>query len=117
MRTKERGICLLGTGFFTSGGVVVVPAGYFYLAGPLTLKSHVELHVSDGAVIEFSHNPRDYEKHIVLTCFECTECYNYSPLIYAYEAEDVAITGSGKERQGIIDGNGSAWWPWVGASF
>lgn len=99
------------------GGVVVVPAGHFYLAGPLTMKSHVELHLADGAVIEFSHNPKDYEKHIVLTRFECTECYNYSPLIYAYDAEDIAITGSGKERQGIIDGNGSAWWPWVGAGY
>ena len=27
------------------------------------------------------------------------ECYNYSPLIYAYEAENIAITG-----EGVLDG-------------
>ncbi len=97
------------------GGVVVVPVGHFYLAGPLTLLSNVELHLEDGAVVEFSDHPRDYEKHIVLTRFECTECYNYSPFIYANGAENIAITGSGKERQGTIDGHGEAWWPWVGA--
>ena len=97
------------------GGVVEVPVGHFYLAGPLTMLSNVELHLDDGAVIEFSDHPRDYEKHIVLTRFECTECYNYSPLIYANGAENIAITGSGKERQGTIDGSGEAWWPWVGA--
>ncbi len=98
------------------GGIVEVPAGHYYLAGPLTLKSHIELHLADGAVMEFSHRPQDYEKHIVLTRFECTECYNYSPFIYANGEEDIAITGSGSDRQGTIDGSGEAWWPWVGAS-
>ena len=97
------------------GGVVIVPAGHYYIAGPLQLASHIELRLEKGACIEFSNRPQDYEHDIVLTRFESTEVYNYSPLIYAYGCEDVAITSTGGEREGIIDGNGSAWWPWVGA--
>jgi polygalacturonase len=39
------------------------------------------------------------------------ECYNYSPLIYAYDAEDIAITG-----EGVLDGQAAKenWWPWKG---
>ena len=35
----------------------------------------------------------------------------YSPLIYAYEQENIAVTG-----QGVLEGNGSntVWWPWKG---
>jgi polygalacturonase len=36
---------------------------------------------------------------------------NYSPLIYAYAAGDVAITGKGTLDGG---GSGSTWWPWSG---
>lgn len=36
---------------------------------------------------------------------------NYSPLIYAYEQENIAITG-----EGVVDGQGSndTWWSWKG---
>ncbi len=39
------------------------------------------------------------------------ECYNYSPLIYAYEAENIAITG-----EGVLDGQAADenWWSWKG---
>ncbi|WP_415946056.1 glycoside hydrolase family 28 protein [Selenomonas montiformis] len=97
------------------GGVVLVPSGHFYLAGPLTLRSHVELRLDDGAVLDFSHRPDDYAGKLVLTRFECTECYNYSPFLYVYGGEDIAVTGSGSPQQGVIDGHGDAWWPWVGA--
>ncbi len=35
------------------------------------------------------------------------ELYNYSPLIYAHDCTNIAITGPGK-----LNGNGSAWWDW-----
>lgn len=41
------------------GGTVVVPAGEF-LTGALFLKSNVELHLSAGAVLKFSDDPKDY---------------------------------------------------------
>ncbi|WP_395948243.1 glycoside hydrolase family 28 protein [Bacillus swezeyi] len=89
------------------GGTAIVPKGVFR-SGALRLKSNVELHIEQGAVIKFSQNPDDYLP-VVLTRFEGVELYNYSPLIYAYEAENIALTG-----KGTLDGQGDEehWWPW-----
>jgi polygalacturonase len=89
------------------GGRVVVPAGSFF-SGPIHLKSNVNLHVSQGATILFSTEPNDYLPP-VYTRWEGVECMNYSPLVYAYEQENIAITG-----EGTLDGQGSkgGWWPW-----
>lgn len=76
------------------GGRVVVPAGEWQV-GPIHLKSHVNLHLEEGAVLRFSDNPQDYLP-AVQTSWEGTECMNYSPLIYAFDCEDVAITGKGR---------------------
>lgn len=76
------------------GGRVVVPAGEWF-TGPIHLKSHVNLFLEEGAVVRFSDNPNDYLP-AVMTSWEGLECYNYSPLIYAFECENVGI--SGKER-------------------
>ncbi len=76
------------------GGRVVIPAGE-WITGPIHLKSNVNLHLSEGAVVRFTDNPADYLP-AVSTSWEGMECYNYSPLIYAYECENVAITGKGK---------------------
>ena len=91
------------------GGRIVVPAGR-YLTGAIHLASNIELHVSDGAVILFSTDPADYP--LVLTRYEGVELWNYSPLIYARGASNIAITGSG-----LLDGQASNehWWPWCGA--
>ena len=42
----------------SGGGTVVVPDGV-WLTWPVRLKSNVERHLSDGAVVEFSPNPED----------------------------------------------------------
>ncbi len=76
------------------GGVVVIPKGN-WLTGPVHFKSNVCLQLDEGAVLEFSENPEDYLP-AVQTTWEGMECYNYSPLIYAFECENVAITGKGK---------------------
>jgi polygalacturonase len=90
------------------GGRVVVPAGDWFVRGPIHLKSHVNLHVVKGAVIHFSRTPADYLP-VVLTRFEGNEVMNYSPLIYAYEQDNIAITGSG-----TFDGQAGkkVWWDW-----
>jgi len=75
------------------GGIVVVPQGE-WLTGKIHLKSNVNLHLDKGAVLLFSDKPEDYLPP-VHTTWEGLECYNYSPLIYAYGCKNVAITGEG----------------------
>jgi polygalacturonase len=89
------------------GGRVLVPKGSFF-TGAIHLRSNVNLYVSEGALIKFSVNPRDYLP-VVYTRFEGTECMNYSPLIYAYRQENIAITG-----KGTLDGQAGNenWWRW-----
>lgn len=91
------------------GGRVVVPAGEF-LTGSIHLKSNVELHLDGGATLRFKTDPKAYLP-AVFTRFEGMECYNYSPLIYAYEQENVALTG-----EGLLDGQADDqnWWAWKG---
>jgi polygalacturonase len=92
-----------------AGGKVVVPEGEF-LTGPIHLQSNVELHLARGAILRFTTDPKAYVP-VVLTRFEGMECYNYSPLIYAFEQENVAVTG-----EGTLDGQASdeSWWQWKG---
>lgn len=75
------------------GGRVVIPAG-IWLTGPIHFKSNVNLHLEEGAILSFTDDPADYLP-AVKTSWEGLECYNYSPLVYAYECENIAITGSG----------------------
>lgn len=63
------------------GGTVIVPAGEWH-TGPLHLKSHLKLEFEEGSILVFSPVFSDYLP-LVLTRWEGTECYNYSPLIYA----------------------------------
>jgi polygalacturonase len=78
------------------GGVVVIPEGE-WLTGKVHLKSHVNLHLNKGAVLLFSEDPADYLP-AVHSSWEGMECYNYSPLIYAYECKNIAITGEGEVK-------------------
>ena len=91
------------------GGKVVVPAG-IYLTGAIHLKSNVNLYVSKNSTILFSKDLNDYLP-IVHTRFEGVECMNYSPFIYVFEQENIAITGSG-----TLDGQAGEdnWWSWKG---
>ncbi|MDI9871145.1 glycoside hydrolase family 28 protein [Flectobacillus roseus] len=78
------------------GGTVIVPAGE-WLTGKIHLKSNVNLHLEKGATLLFSGNPADYLPTVHST-WEGMECYNYSPLIYAYQCKNVAITGEGEVK-------------------
>ena len=93
----------------SGGGRVVIPPGRF-LTGPIHLRSNVNLHVSEGATLSFATDPARYLPH-VLTRFEGVEVMNYSPLIYALDCENIAVTGSG-----TLDGqaDNTHWWPWKG---
>lgn len=95
--------------FASGGGTVLIPAGIFY-TGPIRLKSNVRIHLEKGAELRFSTDPGDYLP-VVKTRWEGIDCYNYHPLIYALDAENVALTG-----EGILNGMADRehWWPWKG---
>jgi polygalacturonase len=91
------------------GGRVVVPKGV-WLTGPVHLLSRVNLHLEEGATLRFFHDPKRYLP-LVPSFWEGMECLNYSPLIYALDQQDVAVTGAG-----VLDGQADCehWWPWKG---
>jgi polygalacturonase len=87
------------------GGTVLIPAGT-WLCKHIHLKSYVNLHLEENATLLFSALPQDYLP-AVKTTWEGMECFNYSPLIYAYECTHVAISGKGKLKA-LMD----VWTPW-----
>lgn len=88
------------------GGRVVIPRGRF-LTGSVRLESNVNLHLDDNATLAFSHDPSEYP--IVFTRWEGVELMNVSPFIYAWDVENIAITG-----RGTLDGQADPehWWNW-----
>lgn len=87
------------------GGNVLVPRGV-WLTGAIHLKSNINLHLESGAEILFSKEYDDFLP-VVQTRWEGIELFNYSPFIYAKDAENVAITGKGK-----LKGQGKNWQAW-----
>ncbi|MGF7140637.1 glycoside hydrolase family 28 protein [Roseimarinus sediminis] len=85
------------------GGTLYFPAG-IYLTGPIHMKSNITLNLDAGAVLKFSDNFDDYLP-MIPSRWEGTNVNNFSPLIYAWEAENISIVGRGQ-----IDGQGKAWW-------
>jgi polygalacturonase len=85
------------------GGTIYFPAGE-YLSGPIVLKSNITIHIEAGAVIKFSDNFDDYLPFVEMR-WEGVSMKSFCPLFYAYEAENITITGRGK-----IDGQGKKWW-------
>ncbi|MDY3920009.1 MAG: glycoside hydrolase family 28 protein [Candidatus Limivivens sp.] len=84
------------------GGMLYVPPGE-YRTCSIRLKSHINFHLEQGAVLRFLDEESRYE--VVDTEFEGIRGKMYMPCIYAFDAEDVAVTGNG-----TIDGQGFRWW-------
>ena len=82
------------------GGTIVIPKGE-WLTSKIHFKSNVNLHLEKGATLVFSGNPSDYLPAVKST-WEGMECYNYSPLVYAYQCKNIAITGEG-ELKAVMD--------------
>ncbi|MFT3783965.1 MAG: glycoside hydrolase family 28 protein [Nibricoccus sp.] len=92
------------------GGRVVVPQGE-WTTGAIHLRSNVNLHLVKGSTLLFKTDPAAYLP-VVQTRWEGVECMNYSPFIYAWEQENIAVTG-----EGTLDGAASYeagnWWSWT----
>lgn len=87
------------------GGRVVIPAGK-WLSGSIHLKSNINLHIAEGAEVLFSTDKDDYLP-VVPQRHEGVEAYNYAPMIYASNVENVALTG-----KGLLNAQGDHWWEW-----
>lgn len=85
------------------GGRVIVPAG-IWLTGPIELKSNLNLHLEQGAVILFSPDFEDYP--LARRTWSGLAAVRCTPPLHGENLENIAITGPG-----IIDGSGQAWWP------
>ena len=113
------------------GGRVIIPAGNWYCAGPIRLRSNVHLHLKAKAHVFFSANPADYAKYgdidcgkngkLVISRWQGNDCLNYSPMIYAYAENNIAVTGEdwtsvldGQGGTPFEDGSGFNWWSWKG---
>ena len=85
------------------GGRVVIAKGTYPLNGNIVLKSNVNLHLEEGALLLFSGKSEDFLP-VVQTRWEGTELYGHSPMIYAYYADNIAITGPGTiDAQGGLE--------------
>lgn len=85
------------------GGKVIIPAG-IWLTGPIQLLSNVNLHTKQNALVIFSDDFMLYP--IIDTSFEGLNTRRCTSPIWAYEAENIAITGNG-----VFDGSGDSWRP------
>jgi polygalacturonase len=85
------------------GGKVVIPRG-LWLTGPIILKSNINLHIEDGALVIFSSDKELYP--LIETSFEGNNTFRCLSPIYGKELENIAITGSG-----VFDGSGQVWRP------
>lgn len=75
------------------GGMVVVPPGKWF-SGRIVLKSNVNLHIAEKAVIEFSGKLQDYLPP-VFTRHEGIEMLASGAFIYANGQHNIAVTGKG----------------------
>lgn len=83
------------------GGRVIVPRGVWQ-TGPIELKSNIDLHLEEGAVILFSP---DFNLYPIIQK-QAYFASDYSPVspLSAFNCTNIAITG-----KGVIDGSGDSW--------
>ena len=111
------------------GGRVVIPAGNWYVAGPIVLLSNVHVHLKKGANVLFSNRPEDYAKYgdfdcgkqgkLVISRWQSNDCLNFASMVYAYGQDNIALTG--EDWTSILNGQGGVpfngnegdcWWTW-----
>lgn len=86
----------------SGGGTVLVPAGLYHI-GTLTMRSHVTLHLENGATLKGSARIEDYPE-VSGSFVDAVGQKRNRCLIFAEGTTGTSITG-----QGTIDGNGGAY--------
>lgn len=85
-----------------NGGKLTITKG-IYLTGPLFLKSNMEFHLEEGAILLGITKEDNYP--IIATRVAGIEMPWYPAILNCIEAEHVTISG-----KGTIDGQGAYWW-------
>lgn len=85
------------------GGTVIVPAG-MWLTGPIGLLSNVNLYTEPNALVIFTDDFNAYP--IVEANFEGLDTRRCQALLFADNAENIAVTG-----HGVFEGQGDSWRP------
>lgn len=83
------------------GGVVLIPKG-LWITGPVVLQSNVNLHISSGALLQFTEDKSQYP--LVAGNYEGHPSPRNQSPISGTDLVNIAITG-----EGIIDGRGEVW--------
>lgn len=87
------------------GGQVIVPSGTF-LTGSVVLKSKVNLHLEQGAILLSSIYFKDFPERQVLSPARYKKYLNRS-MIYAQGQEAISVTGPGMlDGNALLDGSG-----------
>ncbi|WP_319592424.1 glycosyl hydrolase family 28 protein [uncultured Draconibacterium sp.] len=91
----------------------------YKIEGPIHLKSNIGLILDRSVRLFFPFDPVKYlpGNKGVLTRYEGTTIYSFSPLIRAFNAENIAIVSNGRSgAMPVIDGDGEKWqrWMWNG---
>lgn len=85
------------------GGRVVIPRG-LWLTGPVALRSNIDIHTEEGALVVFSRDKSLYP--LIETSFEGNNTIRCMSPIYGKDLVNIAITG-----KGVFDGTGEVWRP------
>nr|WP_321452645.1 glycoside hydrolase family 28 protein [uncultured Carboxylicivirga sp.] len=85
------------------GGTLIVSRGV-WLTGPIVMKSNINLHLEEGALVLFTRDYDDYP--LVETIFEGLDTRRCQSPISGRNLKNIAITG-----EGCIDGSGDFWRP------
>jgi polygalacturonase len=86
------------------GGTLIVPPGC-YLTGPLSLRSHVTLHLESGAILRAVPSMDGWPMLDDEYAVQAGGRNGFRPFLFGQDLVDVSIQG-----RGVIDGNGAVWW-------
>ncbi len=92
------------------GGTVTIPSGQ-YLTGSIQILSNVRINLQEkNSELCFTTDIDETNYPLAYGHWECTPLWNYRALIYAIDAENIAVTGNG-----ILNGQASenVWWDWT----
>jgi polygalacturonase len=79
------------------GGTVIVPAGH-YISGTIFMRSNVELHLNQNAVIEGSLEKKDYKERSLIMCDEINNASITGPGLINGNGENEVFQESNKQR-------------------